>query len=114
MGCSGYLVWQEQKSQLPIAKGSEMKIVSPVGKRDERAFVLAPRLPDLNGKFVIFLDNSHHNVDVVMERLAQRLEERFGSSVEHARKKSANSPAEGERLEEIAQKADAVINGVAD
>lgn len=77
------------------------------------ANTLAPRLSDLRGRRVALLDNSHQNVDRVLQRVSEELSDRFDADSIPFRKPSANAPA-GEILLDKVAAADAVINGVAD
>lgn len=75
---------------------------------------LAPRLPELRGRRIALLDNSHQNVDRVLQRIGVELEDRFDAEVVPFRKRSANSGGERSLLDEVAASAEAVVNGVAD
>ena len=75
---------------------------------------LAPRLAELRGRRIALLDNSHQNVDRVLERVGAELEQRYEAEILAFRKPSANAAGTPELLDEVAASADAVVNGVAD
>ena len=76
---------------------------------------MALRLPDLGGRKVGFLWNSKPNGDTLFSRLEELLREKYEiTGVAYHRKPTSSAPATKEALDELAEKADMVIVGLAD
>jgi len=61
------------------------------------------------------LDNHKHNTGKVLDRLQQRLSERYGDArFVRLKKPEAGKPAPGRMLEDLAEECDAVLTGIAD
>lgn len=94
-----------------------MIILSPEGKaRSSASRVPAvPRLRDLNGKVVGFLDNGKPNADALEARFEELLKESYGiAGVIRRRKLSAQQGAPEACLNELAARADVIISGLGD
>lgn len=80
--------WREN---VPIAEHTEL--LNPVGEVDVLDASLAPRLADLNGKVVCFIDNGQLHVDAFLARIEQRLCERYRlAEIVRKRKSKAAGP----------------------
>ena len=94
-----------------------MIVLSPEGKAQTSAAKIAsvPRLTDLRGKVVGFLDNSKPNADKLAERFADLLKEKYGvANMVTRRKLTAQQGAPKQYLDELASQADFVISGLGD
>lgn len=94
-----------------------MIVLSPEGKAETTAARVAsvPRLVDLRGKVVGLLDNSKPNADLLEERFAALLKERYGvARVVKRRKITAQQGAPKEYLDELASQADFILSGLGD
>ncbi|MBI2908994.1 MAG: hypothetical protein HYX92_15230 [Chloroflexi bacterium] len=90
-------------------------VYHPTGRTAVTEHEMAPRAGDLNGKVVGFLDNGKTNCDVFMDRVQQQLSKRFNlSGVIRKRKSQPAKGAAESTIEELASKADVVINGTGD
>ncbi len=85
--------------------------ISPV--REPISYV--PRPKELNGLSLGLIDNTKHNSDVLLLKIANRLEDRFGMQmVLLNRKKSASDHVTDEAIADFKKKADFVIAGIGD
>ena len=94
-----------------------MIVLSPEGKARASAVRVPalPRLPDLDGKVVGFLDNGKPNGDLLQERFEELLKQSYNiAGVIRRRKISAQQGAPENYLEELAAQADFVISGLGD
>lgn len=94
-----------------------MLILSPEGRAQTSAERVAavPRFADLRGKVVGLLDNSKPNADLLAERFAELLKERYGvAGVIKRRKITAQQGAPKEYLDELASQADFILSGLGD
>lgn len=94
-----------------------MIVLSPEGKAETSAERVPgrPRLPDLNGKVVGFLDNGKPNNDMLQVRFEELLKQSYGiAGVVRRRKISAQQGAPEEYLEELAAQADFIVTGLGD
>lgn len=92
-----------------------MRISSPEGAVGQRTVTLAPSPDLLAGRRLAVLDNGKPGAALVLGRIAERLAERAGVEyVGITRKRTAATPCEDERIEEIAEGADLVLTGTAD
>ena len=94
-----------------------MIVLSPEGKARASALRVPalPRLPDLNGKVVGFLDNGKPNADMLQERFEELLKQSYNiAGVVRRRKISAQQGAPKPYLEELAAQADFIISGLGD
>lgn len=94
-----------------------MIVLSPEGKAQSSALRVpaVPRLPDLNGKVVGFLDNGKPNADKLEERFEELLKKSYNiRGVIRRRKISAQQGAPKVYLDELAAQADCIISGLGD
>lgn len=89
---------------------NKWKLLNPVGEVELVDMGLAPRLSDLNGKVIGFLDNSKWNAKPLLYRMEELLRERYNLGVAvHSRKiRASGGSPEMDKLE----KCDAVISGI--
>ncbi|MBI2908943.1 MAG: hypothetical protein HYX92_14970 [Chloroflexi bacterium] len=93
-----------------VSERNVQKLLNPVGEVEYVDMGLAPRLGDLNGKVIGFLDNSKRNADALIARTEALLHERFKlGPVFRTRKLRASGRAQD--MEELA-KCDAVVAGI--
>jgi hypothetical protein len=94
-----------------------MIVLSPEGKAQISSARVAgiPQFADLRGKVVGLLDNSKPNADLLGERFAALLQERYRvAGVVMRRKITAQQGAPKEYLDELASQADFVLSGLGD
>ncbi len=76
---------------------------------------LAPRLSDLQGMTIGFVDNHKRNADVFLAELGRVFQEEFGVTKIVAYKKASQSmPTPDEALDQLAKECDAIVYAVAD
>ncbi len=94
-----------------------MLVLNPIGvvNRTVREIGALPPLASLDGKVLGFLDNSKPKADALEAAFEQRLRERFNiAGIVRKRKLTAQQGAPAAMLDELAQKADVIINGLGD
>lgn len=93
-----------------------MKLCSPEGRALPRQGVAAVARPQsLAGLRIGLLDNTKPPVDKVMEHLATRLRERIpGAQPFYVSKQIMNQPAGATVLQALTERADVLINALAD
>ncbi|HEX2170879.1 MAG TPA: hypothetical protein VHL09_00335 [Dehalococcoidia bacterium] len=88
-------------------------LVDPTREQPEQGRRIAPRLASLAGKRVGILDNRKDNADVILKRVAERLERDCGTRTALYRTKVVYSRrAEPAMLDELAAECDLVITAV--
>ncbi len=79
------------------------------------ALRLAPRPPDLRGLRLGLVDNRKFNAKTILEKIAERLAARHGTTVTvRDRKRSASHEIDEAAVRALAQGANLVISGVGD
>lgn len=92
-----------------------MKVYSPEGAVGQAAQQTAPSPSSLAGLRLAVLDNGKPGARRILERAAERLEQRAKTqSVGVFRKRTAATPCEAAVLDEICEAADLVLTAVAD
>ena len=94
---------------------SMIRVLSPIGEVRAESFT-APALPsEWTGRTVGFIDNTKHNSDQLLMRIASILEKEHGAK-SHVirRKKSAGSAPSPEMIAEYKQNCDNIVAGVGD
>lgn len=91
-----------------------MLIHTPEGSVGASPITGAASIPVLAGTRIGLLDNRKPNADVVLERVAERLEARVGTRVVRRDDKNAAIPCEDQVLEGIAKEVEVVLTGTAD
>lgn len=76
---------------------------------------IAPRVNDLNGKVICFLNNGKPNADILLSRIEEVLSKQFKfSQVIRQNKGSVSRPVPEALIEELAGKCDVVVNAIGD
>ncbi len=93
-----------------------IRVFVPIGRASTRDNGVRARNQRKGSALVIgLLDNHKHNTDKVLDRLQQRLSDRFGGvRFVRAKKPEAGKPAPKKVLEDLAAECDAVVNGIGD
>jgi hypothetical protein len=95
-----------------------VQIYAPDGAIGRPAIARAPSPPVLAGLRIGVLDNAKPNARLLMERLATRLGERTGATVELVTDKgpghNAATPARDDVLDRFVEEVDLVVTGSAD
>lgn len=103
---------------MAITDGDLKALIDDLGLVDPTAAVAyrrkpAPRISDLNGKRVCYLDNSMEASQVVLGQIKTMLEERYSLAESRMLSKLWYSrPADKDLIEEIAANYDFVITGI--
>ena len=92
-----------------------MEIFDPTISADREAFSYTPRPKDFHGLKVGLVENTKHNSEVILRKLAERLDERYKVKLVHVdhKKSSSHSVAE-DAIARLKEQADFVIAGVGD
>ena len=92
-----------------------IQIYDPTTEAKGRHIAYAPRPKSLAGLRVGLVDNSKHNSDQVLLRIAGLLESDYGAKAHVMRRKvSAGVPASPEIIEEFKNACDVIVAGVGD
>ena len=92
-----------------------VQIYDPTIEARSRHIAYAPRPKSLAGLRVGLVDNSKHNSDQLLMRIAGLLESDYGAKAHVMRRKSsAGVPASPEIIEEFKNACDVVVAGVGD
>ena len=94
---------------------TNVTLLDPTSQGDVSAKFLAPRLDRLDGKVMGLLDITKNGSDIFLERIEELMRDRFDlGDVIHVKKPTFSRPAPPELLAELAERADFVIEGLAD
>ena len=92
-----------------------IQIYDPTIEAKNRHIAYAPRPKSLAGLRVGLVDNSKHNSDQLLQRIAGLLERDYGAKAHVMRRKSsAGVPASPEIIAEFKNACDVVVAGVGD
>ena len=92
-----------------------MKLFDPTSKPVERAVLLAPRPAGPRGLRIGLVDNTKHNSDQLLLRIAAILEREHGAKSHVIRKKrSAGAAPSPEMIAEYKANCDVVVAGIGD
>jgi len=92
-----------------------LEIFDPTASSVKEKILFAPRPQNLNGLKVGLIENSKHNSDVLLLKIADRLKAKYGiEMVLLHRKESASDYVTDAAIDELKQKADFVIAGIGD
>jgi len=92
-----------------------IEVLHPTAEAKPEEREMAPRLPDLTGKAIGFLDNTKANADIFLARVEERLREKFHfAEVIRRRKANAAVPAGDAIINELVQKCHVVVNAFGD
>jgi len=90
-------------------------LLEPTSQGDAAAKFLAPRLESLDGKVMGLLNITKNGSDIFLERVEELMRERFDiAEVIYVEKPTFTQPAPTELLVDLAERADFVIEGLAD
>ena len=92
---------------------SKVGLFVPVGRVRTLPVSPAPRLGELKGKIIGFLQNGKPNADILLMRLAHLLREKYGLLEGLSRSKPRPSQP-SESIEEMANQCHGVINALGD
>lgn len=91
------------------------EIFDPTLSPVEEKITFAPRPRHLDGLRIGIVENTKHNSDVLLLKIAQRLKKNFQMDmVQLHRKESASDFVSAEAISDLKQKADFVIAGIGD
>jgi len=92
-----------------------MQIYDPTTEVTGRKIAFAPRPKTLSGLRIGLVDNTKHNSDQLLLRIAGLLERDHGAKAHVIRrKKSAGAAPHGEIIEELKANCDVIVAGVGD
>ena len=92
-----------------------LEIFDPTIPPVNEKILFAPRPQNLNGLRVGLVDNSKHNSDVLLLKIADRFEANYEIEMTLLhRKESASDYVTDEAIDELKKKADFVIAGIGD
>ena len=90
-------------------------VLDPTVKPKHKSISIARRLMDLNGKAVGILWNEKPNGDILLNRIKEKLSQKYNpSEIIWRAKDTASRPANSATLNDLASRADMVINAIAD
>ncbi len=94
---------------------TNVTLLDPTSQGDVSAKFLAPRLDSLDGKVMGLLNITKNGSDIFLERVEELMRERFDlADVIHVKKPTFSRPAPMDLLSELAERADFVVEGLAD
>ncbi|MCG9127173.1 hypothetical protein JT359_06170 [Candidatus Poribacteria bacterium] len=94
---------------------SNIILLNPTASEETQVKYLSPRLDSLNGKVMGLLDITKNGSDIFLDRLEELICARFEvTDVVRIKKPTFSRPAPVELLSDLADKADFVIEGLAD
>lgn len=92
-----------------------LEIIDPTVTPVKEAISYAPRPKSLKGLKVGLVENTKHNSDLLLVKIAERLKMEFGiEMVSLHRKKSASDYVSAETIADLKQKADFALTGIGD
>ncbi len=89
-----------------------LTILSPMAEDEEVQEALASPVRDLNGKVIGFIDNGWWSLKVTLKRLEELFKEKYHAEIIWKTKRAATASPE-EVIQELADKTDLVICGLA-
>ena len=92
-----------------------VQILDPTTEVNPRRIAYAPRPGTLEGLTIGLIDNTKHNSDAILLRIANILEEKHGAKAHLIkRKKSSGAAPHAEIVEEYKASCDIIVAGVGD
>ncbi len=92
---------------------SKISLLIPEGRPQLVSIPLAPRLSDLAGKVIGFLQNGKPNADILLTRLAHLMRHEYG--LEEFRSRAKPRPTEpAVFIEEMAKECQGAVNAIGD
>ena len=90
-------------------------LLDPTAKSKVSEKHIAPRVNDLNGKVIGFLNNGKANADILLARIEEVLSKQFKfSQVIKQNKRNAARAVSETTIEELTGKCDVVVNAMGD
>ena len=90
-------------------------LFDPTGGSEAAKITYAPRPAQLEGLRLGLVENTKHNSESILRKLAERLDERYRIKVTHLDHKRSSSHAVAEEaINQLRRKADFVVAGVGD
>lgn len=91
------------------------ELFDPTITPQEEAFAYAPRPASLEGLRVGLVENTKHNSEALLRKVAERLDERYHVKMVHLdHKKSSGHSVEEDAINQFRRLADFVLAGVGD
>ena len=92
---------------------SKVALLVPEGRVRALPIALPPRLGELKGKVIAFLQNGKPNADILLSRLADLMQKKYSlAEVRSRAKPRVTEPAEF--IEELAHECQGVVNAIGD
>ncbi|MFQ5846224.1 MAG: hypothetical protein ACE5IQ_00965 [Candidatus Methylomirabilales bacterium] len=93
--------------------GTGLILLEPVAEQETEVYPLAPRVRELSGRRIGFLDNSKERADEILAVIEELLSERFVyAAVVRRRKDTYTKNASPELIEELAERCELVVTAV--
>ncbi len=93
--------------------GTGLILLEPVAEEELETFPFAPRVPELSGRRIGFLDNSKERADEILEVIEELLTERFEyAEIIRRRKLYYTKNAPPELIDELVERCDLVVTAV--
>lgn len=92
---------------------AKIKLYVPEGRVRSIAVPLAPRLQELQGKVIAFMQNGKPNADVLLGRLAALMQKEYGLAGIITRAK-AKTTEPAEFIEALSRESQGVVNAIGD
>ncbi len=92
---------------------SKIELLVPEGHVTSLPIPAAPRLSELKGKIIGFMQNGKANADILLARLAGLMQKKYGFIETRSRAKPRATEPAG-FIEEMAKECQGVINAIAD
>ena len=90
-------------------------LFDPTGSSQATMISYAPRPATLEGLRLGLVENTKHNSESILHKLAERLDERYRIKVTHLNhKRSSSHSVDEEAINQLRRKADFVVAGVGD
>jgi len=92
-----------------------IEVLNPTGRAARMDLAIAPRVNDLNGKTLGFIDNGKSNFDIFLSRVEELLSQKFRfADVIYAKKVLTGMPLDKDKMEKFAADCDVVVSGMCD
>ena len=92
---------------------SKIKLLVPEGRVRAVSIPLAPRLKELQGKVIVFMQNGKPNADILLARLANLMQKKYGLSGVRSKAKARTTEPAGS-IEELPHECQGVVNAIGD
>ena len=96
-------------------KSGTIRILDPTAEDVPEELGLSPKVPDLKGKVVGFLENRKYHADSFLQELKDVLVQEYGArKVVYATKFTYSAACAEETLDTLLAECDVVVHGIAD